>query len=130
AERGSRRRIKAEQRRRPPATARLGRGVPRGLLDDEAALLQIRHERRDRGAREAGQPRELAPARRPPPPESVDHPQSIALPETLERAQLRHRGNFHGPWACLSRACEKSAGGNSHFRQDPTDGSEEPQAEG
>ena len=63
AERGARGRVEAQQRRRPAASGTARWPRRRRLLDDEAALLQLGDERRDRRPREAGQPSEIAPAR-------------------------------------------------------------------
>src|SRR5262249_8184729 len=100
----------------------------RGLLDDEAAFLQLADERGDRRPREPGQARELAPARGAPPPESVDHTSLVALAEPLERSRPPHGGNHLAICGPLSRTPRKSRRTRREFRRSQSSGSCSPSA--
>ena len=74
------------QKRRRPAPPRLGPPVG---VDDEAARLQVGHERGDSGAGEAGQAGELRAARRSTAAQRVDDARPVQLPKALQRTQRR-----------------------------------------
>jgi hypothetical protein len=92
----SRRRVES-QHHRGPADRRRARLRVAVALGDEPALVQVGHQRRDRRARQAGDPGDLGPAQRPVTAQGVDHAQPVELAQGLERSRaVRHPTNLQG----------------------------------
>ena len=97
AERGANRSVEPQENRRSAAAG--GAGAARRLLGDHPAPLQVGDERGHGRPREAGQARELAPARRSLAAQRVHDPQAVELTKAAESPWFhrhpRSRGASH-----------------------------------